>query len=649
MEYSINVFFRELWIYKNELLMYFRSLISYLILSMNLQFLQKCFLFTLILFTLLIASNCGLNTSQNVVSEKWEPETSDSIAVKENIVGLKNAINKHYSSNPDSAIFYYKKIIELYHQQNMYYNEFEAYTNLSELFIIRKSDGENAVYYYSEALKIMIQHNGKEEDKPYFYIDMGNVFFLNKLYPHAKKSIQKAIQLAIVQKDSFALSVAQNNMGILFRSLAEYDSSSYYFHASLEIRKKTVPLLEAYNYMYLAKLFSMQHNTDSMFYYNKRMFEALERQKIIPPNDKIITKTAAIALTKDILIDYDNIMALYHVDKGNYVEAITYYKNAKVQSDSIQDFISANDFLYKIATLYHALNDNKIALEYCLNAYQTAVKLSNFEDVVDAAKLLSELYSQSHDYINSNNYLLKAINYSDSLKIIENSEKKQASKILLITNQSEVALSNYIFKEEKAQSIIKIQKASIAILSALLLILCYLLYYIYIKRKLLKSEHLRQMSAILKSIEKSDMEKENEKEKLKKVKHHTEHYNEFGENLKKLFDTEKIYVQKNLALTDLASLLNTNTTYLSQFLNNELATTFNDYVNLYRIKEACRIFKNNTEFKYSIDQVADMVGFSSRTTFYTAFNKFTGITPAFFQKNISNPEILKKDIRFFDI
>ncbi len=598
-------------------------------------------LIALISIMILFTTNCGLKNSQNGDSQKWEPETSDSIAVIEKIIILKNAIQKHYSSNPDSAIYYYKKIIELYHNQNMHYNEFESSINLSELYNIRKSDGENAVYYYSEALKIMIQHNGKEDDKPFFYIDMGNVFFSKKLFPQAKKSINKAIQISIAKKDSFALSVAQNNMGILYRSLAEYDSSSYYFHAALEIRKKSVPILEAYNYMYLAKLFSMQHNADSMFYYKNLVFEALERQKKVPSNNKIITETAAITLTKNILIDYDNIMALYYIDKGNFAEAIRCYKNAKVETDSLQDFIYSNEFLFKIAKLYHTLNDNKTAFEYCLNAYHTAVKLNNFGDVVDAAKLLSELYSQSHDYINSNNYLLKAINYSDSLKMIENSDKKLASKILLINNQSEESLRNYIFKEEKAQSLIKIQKASITVLSILLLILCCLLYYIQLKRKHIKSEHLRQMNAILKSIEKS--------EDNKKVKHLTEYHNGFDESLKKLFESDKIYVRKNLALIDVANLLNTNTTYLSQFLNNQLETSFNDYINLYRIKEACRIFKNNTELKYSIEQVADMVGFSSRTTFYAAFNKFTGITPAFFQKNITNPEILNKDVSFFDI
>ena len=82
-------------------------------------------------------------------------------------------------------------------------------------------------------------------------------------------------------------------------------------------------------------------------------------------------------------------------------------------------------------------------------------------------------------------------------------------------------------------------------------------------------------------------------------------------------------------------MLDTNVNYLSQYINNQLQTNFNDYINSYRVKEACRIFKNDTIMKFTVDQVADMVGFSSRSTFYTTFKKFTGITPAFFQKNVA--------------
>jgi len=201
---------------------------------------------------------------------------------------------------------------------------------------------------------------------------------------------------------------------------------------------------------------------------------------------------------------------------------------------------------------------------------------------------------------------------------------------MLISAQTDDSLRYYQAKQDKYDAVMNVQSISIKILAVFILILFILIYIIYREHQLLKEEHLRQMNSIVKSLVKEDENKLHLQTKPKSTPP-----NKFEERFIYLIENEKVYTQKTLSLTELARQLDTNVNYLSQYINNNLKTNFNDYINEYRVKEACRIFKNDSNMKCTVDQVADMVGFSSRSTFYTTFKKFTGITPAFFQKNVS--------------
>jgi len=52
-----------------------------------------------------------------------------------------------------------------------------------------------------------------------------------------------------------------------------------------------------------------------------------------------------------------------------------------------------------------------------------------------------------------------------------------------------------------------------------------------------------------------------------------------------------------------------------------------------RIIEACRMMTSTGKPAKSIDQIAEDAGFRSRSAFYSAFKKYTGVTPAFFMKS----------------
>jgi AraC-like DNA-binding protein len=106
---------------------------------------------------------------------------------------------------------------------------------------------------------------------------------------------------------------------------------------------------------------------------------------------------------------------------------------------------------------------------------------------------------------------------------------------------------------------------------------------------------------------------------------------EIHEKIITLFDIKKIYTTPNLTLPVLAEELNIRPHLLSQFLNDNVQKSFTQFINEYRIEEAKRLLKENTDLK--IDAVGMECGFNSSSTFYSTFKKITGTTPATFQKS----------------
>lgn len=92
-------------------------------------------------------------------------------------------------------------------------------------------------------------------------------------------------------------------------------------------------------------------------------------------------------------------------------------------------------------------------------------------------------------------------------------------------------------------------------------------------------------------------------------------------------ETEKPFLSPNLSLSKLAEKINTTSGITSAVLNNGLDTSFNDFVNKYRIEEVKNKMKANGADQFTLLALAQDSGFKSKTTFYRAFQKFTSHTP----------------------
>ncbi|WKN40557.1 AraC family transcriptional regulator [Tunicatimonas pelagia] len=103
-------------------------------------------------------------------------------------------------------------------------------------------------------------------------------------------------------------------------------------------------------------------------------------------------------------------------------------------------------------------------------------------------------------------------------------------------------------------------------------------------------------------------------------------FNDINQKLTQLMEIDNIYRDPDLKLEALATQLAISRHLLSKILNDNLDVNFHQYINNYRIREACRILRENKH--YSIEAIAYEVGFHSRSSFFTAFKKLKGTTPS---------------------
>ncbi len=101
--------------------------------------------------------------------------------------------------------------------------------------------------------------------------------------------------------------------------------------------------------------------------------------------------------------------------------------------------------------------------------------------------------------------------------------------------------------------------------------------------------------------------------------------------LEDLMGEEKIFRNEELTLADVAQMLSVTSHQLSELLNRYNGEHFNVYINRYRVGEAKELLTSSPDL--SITTIAYRVGFNSKSAFYRAFSRFTGVSPTEFRGN----------------
>jgi AraC-like DNA-binding protein len=102
-------------------------------------------------------------------------------------------------------------------------------------------------------------------------------------------------------------------------------------------------------------------------------------------------------------------------------------------------------------------------------------------------------------------------------------------------------------------------------------------------------------------------------------------------DLEKLMEEEKYFTDNLVSLPQVSRMLKVSVHHLSQSINEHFNLGFFEFIARYRVEEAKIILQDPSRQNLTIEEVAEEVGYNSKSAFNRAFKKITGKTPSQFR------------------
>lgn len=553
---------------------------------------------------------------------KPAPDQPPTSAQKSVLERIEERVLQCETLQPDSVEILLLKGLQISDSLGLEESRLKMHSMLSEFYQYRKISDGKAYHHMNEAISIYLKNPDYSINNPYFFTNLGNIQFKFGLLAEAQESYNNALSSAYNAGISHGIVLAYNNKGLVWLSLGNADSAYRCFIKASDHASET-DLSKAQNLLYQMRLaafngqksmlsalhikikksindFIEMRGGNSGFdgaeqrYFNQVLGEA---EGILADVSQDAGRTALLqsSVRKSVLSCYPLLMADRYIALGSYYAEIGDIGKASSISDSLNE----------VARMI--LNPEPLSRIYGFRK-QTALLAGNTRKAETAAKLES--------------FML------DSLKRQQSGKEQLQAKMAISAANARIAVENMKQAAQVGQRIIRQQKIIIAILLSSIVLILLMITLVFVFRKRL---NFANRLLALKTSSQTLSEITDPAYGVPKYNLDRPGFEGLAERLEKLNQEKQPYLNPALSLSDLASLAGTNQTYLSAFLNQHMKLNFNDYLNNLRILYACRLLLSSDN-EYSTEQILEMSGFNSKSTFYTAFKKHAGVSPAVFCK-----------------
>lgn len=559
----------------------------------------------------------------------------------------------------DSAVNHYENALKTLKEVGD--NYYVSYT-LNKLGRINNIFGkyQKAIDCYFESLQY-IDMDEHLDDLAHVYIDIGNAFHNLGKYHTAIKYFHKSTSILASLEDQSALSTAYNGIGLAYKLLGTFDSAIYYYNSMLDIDKKTGSLRDqAVDYENIGALYAEWKKIEQSYSFYQK---ALELYLVEGSN-------------RDLSVAYNNLCKI-HIAKKQYDSALYYFNSAsEIEWEiGIEQFMAAR--YNNLGDVYYELKKYSQALSYYNKALEINQKTGERHCIALNLVNIARVKFKLGDPIEAEQYFFKGLKIAKEIKsqklvkdILDDisdfyTEQNLYGKTMLFHQQT-AQLHDSLFKKQTLQTLADIQTKyeldkktkEISILQkdkefqsmlvksyrssnyyliggiVLFSIILVLLYFQYRSKHHGYNKLVEKNMELIKAQKLKEQKVNNNSSRTNNLTNSSESKNqqELYEILLAYMKNERPFLESDLTVKKMAKKLQTNTHYISEVINQKFGYNFNQFINEYRVNEACKLLSNHNNNHFTIESIAQQSGFKSKSAFNNAFKSITGVTPSYYKK-----------------
>ncbi|WP_130735280.1 AraC family transcriptional regulator [Flavobacterium sp. J27] len=426
------------------------------------------------------------------------------------------------------------------------------------------------------------------------------------------------LKIDILQKIA---TIKSEDLGKFEESIILYKKVSDYYRANQDSKSFDGKERYYWSLFALASNYKDLHQLDSSSYYNRLGYKLTKKNHYECYNSLFILNQAAVEVeNKNFQKSIDSINKTINIlqkcDLQGNLAAAYYYKGRNYEGMN-NPYLAATNYI-KMDSLF--TNPNILNPKF-----------------ISGYKYLIEYYKKKEDLQKQLQYINRFVTIDSILQTKNNSYKellKNKYEIPQLLQEKEAIINSLDTKRSWL-------KKYLVITFLLILILIGFLTFQYKKQKKLKQRFEKIIEDLHLDKEKN-IPVSNDKKEIKDIGMPLEVFDNILQKLK-TFEKENIFLDSSLTLEKLATILETNSKYLSKVVNVNYKKTFPNYLNQLRINYIVKELKTNKLLKnYTINAISKEAGFNNSDSFSAAFEKTTGLKPSFFIKELNKVEEKQK-------
>lgn len=519
---------------------------------------------------------------------------------------------------------------------NQYIKKAKAEKNYSELFQAYKDAilySENSKMIYADSALVVAKKSEKNDLIGQAYLSKGAIYYFNqRKFQFALEEYLKAYEYLKDSKNEYLKYQNIYHIGVVKSYLGYYDEA-------LEIFEQCISFFET--------KINGNINENEVFNntkgYLNSLHQAIVCYQMLNKNAEAISllKKAAkkTPKTRDFNLEksyFTKSLGVSEFKNKNYTKAIQYFDQALPELIKVNDFTWVSYIYFYKGKSYELLGNLNLEVEnyrkvdsiFNKNKFILPELRSNYEELIGYYR--KENNHKEELYYTNQLLKVDSVIASDFKHLSTRVYKEYDTKMLLETKENLEKTNSY-------------SKLLIFICLAIITALGIVMYYRIRKQKNIQKNY----DDLLIKLEESNQAEETTPIVKPEVADAGDKNIKFDSSIVEkllndihIFENKQGYLEQGLTLKKLSEQFKTNTSYLSQVINEYKGSNFNTYINILRINYATQKIYNDKEWrKYSIEHIASAAGFSNRQSFSNIFLEQNGIRPAdFIKKRIKELE-----------